>query len=81
MSRADESRAGTTATAIIISPAIAVLTVALRIYTRRVLVGVRFVEDYCIVCAMVFSVTMSVFMGIGKRTAKSTHLSSLAYTF
>ncbi|KAK3986154.1 hypothetical protein QBC44DRAFT_248882, partial [Cladorrhinum sp. PSN332] len=64
MSRADESRAGTTATAIIVSPAIAVLTVALRVYTRRVLVKVRFVEDYCIVCAMVFSVTMSAFMGI-----------------
>ncbi|KAK3987364.1 hypothetical protein QBC44DRAFT_121479 [Cladorrhinum sp. PSN332] len=64
MSRADESRAGTAATAIIISPAIAVVTVALRVYTRRVLVRARFFEDYCIVCAMVFSVAMSVFMGI-----------------
>ncbi|KAK4201357.1 hypothetical protein QBC40DRAFT_347906 [Triangularia verruculosa] len=64
MSRADESRAGTTAAAIIVSPAIALVAMALRIYTRRVLVGVRFVEDYCIVFAMVFSITMSVFMGI-----------------
>jgi len=66
MGRADESRAGVIATAIILSPAIAAVAVALRIYTRRCLVGVRFFEDYCIVCAMVFSIAMSSFMGICK---------------
>jgi hypothetical protein len=66
MSRADESRAGTIATAIILSPAIAAVTVVLRVCTRRLLVGVRFFEDYCIICAMVCSIAMSAFMGTCK---------------
>ncbi|KAK4164743.1 hypothetical protein QBC43DRAFT_288649 [Cladorrhinum sp. PSN259] len=80
MSRADESRAGSTATAIIISPAIAVITVALRVYTRRVLVRVRFLEDYCIVGAMVCSVTMSVFMGIVVIYGYGRHIETISST-
>ena len=53
MNRADESRAGEVATAIILSPSVAAIAVALRIYTRAFLVGVRFLEDYCIGLAMV----------------------------
>jgi len=66
MGRADESRAGIIATAIILSPSIALVTVALRSYTRMFLVGVKFFEDYCIICAMAFSIIMSIFMGICK---------------
>jgi hypothetical protein len=60
------------ATAIILSPSIAAVTVALRLYTRRFLVKVRFFEDYCILCAMACSITMSIFMGICKCWAQST---------
>jgi len=65
-SREHESRAGSTATAIILSPAIAAIAVALRICTRRFLIKARFMEDYCIMLAMAFSISMSVFMGICK---------------
>jgi hypothetical protein len=71
MSRADESRAGEIATAIILSPVIATITVALRMYIRRVLIGVRFFEDYCIVGAMICSLTMSGFMGTCKLQVPS----------
>jgi hypothetical protein len=54
------------ATAIILSPSIAAVTVALRLYTRRFLIKVKFFEDYCILCAMACSIIMSIFMGICK---------------
>ncbi|KAK4149683.1 hypothetical protein C8A00DRAFT_18663 [Chaetomidium leptoderma] len=78
MSRADESRAGSIATAIILSPAIAAVTVALRVYTRRVLVGVQFFEDYCIVGAMVFSITMSAFMGTSVIYGFGRHIETVS---
>jgi len=64
MDRKNESRAGVMATAIILCPSVAAVTVALRIYERRFLARVRFVEDYCIAAAMTCSIIMSVFMGI-----------------
>lgn len=53
MDRANESRAGQAATAIILSPIIASITVGLRIYTRGFISKALFLEDYFIVCAMV----------------------------
>ena len=64
MDRKNESRAGVMATAIILCPSVAAVTVALRIYERRFLARVRFVEDYCIAAAMTCSIIMSAFMGI-----------------
>jgi hypothetical protein len=49
----DESRAGQVTTAIIICPALALVAVALRLYSRVVLGKKRFLEDYFIVVAMV----------------------------
>ena len=60
MSRQSESRAGLAATAIILCPCIATVFVALRIYTRFAVVKKRFLEDYCIIAAMVCSVLGSV---------------------
>jgi hypothetical protein len=62
------------ATAIILSPSIAAVTVALRLYTRRFLVKVRFFEDYCILCAMACSITMSIFMGISVVNGFGRHI-------
>ncbi|KAK4169858.1 hypothetical protein QBC43DRAFT_198682 [Cladorrhinum sp. PSN259] len=52
MDRANESRAGQAATAIILSPIIASIAVVLRIYTRGFISKALFLEDYFIVCAM-----------------------------
>jgi hypothetical protein len=49
----NESRAGKVATVIILCPALAFVTVMLRLYTRFVLEKKRFLEDYFIALAMV----------------------------
>lgn len=77
MSRND-SRAGEIGTAIILSPVIAAVTVALRMYTRRVLVGVRFFEDYCIVAAMACSIAMSGFMGTSVIHGFGRHIETVS---
>jgi len=64
MSRETESKAGAVAAAIIVCPAIATLSVLLRVYTRFYLTKSGFLEDYFIVASMFFSVAMSVFMGL-----------------
>lgn len=74
MSRADESRASTVATAIIISPTIAAVAVVLRLYTRTFLLGKRFPEDYCIGLAMVRHPSIVVHVTL---TVISWHSSSL----
>ena len=53
LTRKGESRSTQVAVTIILCPAIAAVFVALRIYTRFFLVKKRFLEDYCIVLAMV----------------------------
>ncbi|KAH6846975.1 hypothetical protein B0I37DRAFT_134899 [Chaetomium sp. MPI-CAGE-AT-0009] len=78
MGRAEESRADEIGTAIILSPVIAAITVALRIYTRRVLVRVRFFEDYCIICAMLCSITMSGFMGTSVINGFGRHIETVS---
>jgi hypothetical protein len=78
MGRADESRASEMATAIILSPIIAGVTVALRIYTRRALVKVRFFEDYCIICAMLCSLAMSGFMGTSVIYGFGRHIETVS---
>ncbi|KAK4150483.1 hypothetical protein C8A00DRAFT_36920 [Chaetomidium leptoderma] len=78
MSRADETRASAVALAIILCPLIAAVAVALRIYTRVFLIGARFLEDYCIVFAMVSSVAMSVFMGISVLNGFGRHIETVS---
>jgi hypothetical protein len=51
----NESRAGKVTTVIIFCPALAVVIVALRLYSRFVLGKTRFLEDYFIVLAMVLA--------------------------
>ena len=46
--------------------AIAAIVVAMRFYTRFVIIKRRFWEDYSILAALVCSIAMSVFVGISK---------------
>jgi hypothetical protein len=59
-----ESQAGPVILAVSICPALALVFVAGRIYTRTVLTRKWFLEDYVIVIAMLSSIGMSVFMGL-----------------
>jgi len=65
------------ATAIILSPSIAFVAVALRVYTRRVLIRVRFLEDICIVVAMACSIILSIFMGISTINGFGRHVETV----
>ncbi|PVH93088.1 hypothetical protein DM02DRAFT_733331 [Periconia macrospinosa] len=60
----NESRAGKITPVIIFCPALALVIVALRLYSRFVLGKRRFSEDYFIVLAMIFSIGVSLGLGI-----------------
>jgi len=61
-----ETRAAELVAALAAGPTIAAIIVAMRIYTRFVIIKKRFWEDYSILAALACSIAMSIFVGISK---------------
>ncbi|KAL8420506.1 hypothetical protein RB594_003338 [Gaeumannomyces avenae] len=77
--RWNEDRATDGVPITIICPSIALLLVALRIYTRAFyLVKKIFVEDYAIVVAMVFSIIVSVFIVLAFSNGAGRHFETVS---
>lgn len=64
--RLHETRAPELIGALAVGPSVAFVFVAMRIYTRLVLIKKHFLEDYSIVAALASAVAMSVFMGLSE---------------
>jgi hypothetical protein len=64
--RLHETRAPELIGALAVGPAAAFIFVAMRIYTRVLIVKKRFLEDYSILAALASAIAMSVFMGLSK---------------
>ncbi|KAH8727360.1 hypothetical protein GQ44DRAFT_677808 [Phaeosphaeriaceae sp. PMI808] len=74
----NESRAGKVTAVIILCPALALATVLLRLYTRFVIEKRRFLEDYSIVLAMLFSTGISVGIGISVLNGTRRHIQTVS---
>jgi len=64
--RQNETRAPELIGALSVCPAIAAIFVAMRFYTRMVLIRKHFLEDWMILAALASAIAMSVFMGLSK---------------
>jgi hypothetical protein len=71
--RRHETRAAELVAALAAGPAIAAIVVAMRVYTRFIIIRKRFWEDYSILAALACSIAMSVFVGISKWQLLSLH--------
>ncbi|KAM7220299.1 hypothetical protein V8F06_004265 [Rhypophila decipiens] len=76
--RLNETRAPQALVAIVLCPTLALICVALRLYTRTFLLKKVFWEDYTIVVAMVISIMMSVFMVLAFTTGSGRHIEAVS---
>ncbi|KAK4450283.1 hypothetical protein QBC34DRAFT_349676 [Podospora aff. communis PSN243] len=75
--RSHETRATELVAALAAGPAIAAIVVAMRVYTRFVLIKKRFWEDYSILAALGSSTAMSIFVGITVVEGAGQHFQTL----
>ncbi|GAB1312832.1 hypothetical protein MFIFM68171_03042 [Madurella fahalii] len=73
-----ETRAPELIGALTVGPTIAAIFVAMRLYTRVVIIGKSFSEDYSIVAALISSVAMSVFMGLTVIYGSGRHIETVS---
>ncbi|KAK0627940.1 hypothetical protein B0T14DRAFT_513571 [Immersiella caudata] len=76
--RRHETRAPELVAALAAGPAIAAVVVAMRVYTRFVLIKKRFWEDYSILAALACSIAMSIFVGITVIEGAGRHIETVS---
>ncbi|KAK0648161.1 hypothetical protein B0T16DRAFT_407805 [Cercophora newfieldiana] len=76
--RLQQSRAHELVGALTTGPSLAFVFVAMRIYTRFVLVRQRFLEDWSILAALATSIGMAVFMGITVINGSGRHVETVS---
>ncbi|KAK0623885.1 hypothetical protein B0T14DRAFT_517183 [Immersiella caudata] len=76
--RLQETRAPELIGALAVGPSVAFIFVAMRIYTRLVLVRKHFLEDYSIVAALACAIAMSVLMGLTVIFGSGKHIEAVS---